>query len=139
MTTMLRRRFFVLGVGGAAAILAGGIVFARQNGEPSESIFTLSDLDEAIASGDPILVHVTSPWCLTCIRQKPVVADLLARQDFAALQMFEVDFGSQRDILVRHQVTRQSTMLVFKNGEEVDRMTGQTDAAVIEALLRRVV
>lgn len=138
MTTMLRRRFLGLAVGGAA-VVAGGLVFARQSGAAPENAVTLAELDEVIASGGPVLVHFTSPWCVTCMRQKPVVADLLARDDFANLRAFEVDFGSQRDILVRHQVTRQATMLVFRNGEEVDRMTGQTDATVIEALLRRVV
>lgn len=138
MTTMFRRRFLGLAVGGAA-VLAGGLFFARKSGATPENAVTLAELDEAITSGNPVLVHFTSPWCVACMRQKPVVADLLGQPDFATLRAFEVDFGSQRDILVRHQVTRQATILVFREGEEVDRMTGQTDAAVIEALLRRIV
>jgi thioredoxin-like negative regulator of GroEL len=72
-----------------------------------------------------------------CQLQKPIVAELLSRPDFKDMKKFEVDFDSQKEILARYRVQMQSTMIVFKAGQEVDRQTGQSDAAVIEALLRK--
>jgi thioredoxin 1 len=84
-----------------------------------------------------VIVHVTAPWCEVCEAQKPIVAALLASPDFKNMKKFDVDFDSQKEILARYRVQMQSTMIVYKAGKEVDRQTGQTDPAVIEALLRK--
>jgi thioredoxin 1 len=98
---------------------------------------TIPGFDEAAAAGTPILVHVTAPWCEVCQLQKPIVADLLSRPDFASMKKFDVDFDTQKEILARYRVTTQSTMIVFKGAGEIDRQTGVSDPAAIEALLRR--
>lgn len=95
------------------------------------------DTDTAIRAGGPVLVHVTAPWCETCQAQKPIVAELLAKPDFKALKKVDIDFDSQKDILAKLRVTTQSTMIVFKNGKEIDRQVGQTDPAEIETLFRK--
>ena len=82
------------------------------------------------------MIHITAPWCETCQAQKPIVAALLASPDFKNIKKFDVDFDTQKEILARYRVQMQSTMIVYKGGKEVDRQTGQTDPAVIEALLR---
>ena len=66
------------------------------------------------------------------------MAELLARPVFSQVQEFDVDFDTQKEILARFEVQSQSTMIVLKNGKEVDRQVGQTDPAVIESLLRQV-
>ena len=86
---------------------------------------------------DIALVHVTAPWCETCQAQKPIVAELLAKPDFSTMKKFDIDFDSQKDILAELRVTTQSTMIVFKDGKEVDRQVGQTDPAEIEAFMRK--
>lgn len=122
------------------AILSASIALALAGTLPAEAQDgTLPGFDEAMASGDPILIHVTATWCEVCQAQKPIVADLLSRPDFASLRKFDVDFDTRKDVLRRFNVQSQSTMIVFKAGQEVDRQVGQTDPAVIEALLRKVV
>ena len=128
---MLRRTFLtVLTAGAVAAFMPGG---ARASGSP------LPGFDEALAAGEPILVHVTAPWCSVCRAQKKVLPGLLENPDFAALRVFEVDFDSQDDILAYFRVQSQSTMIVFRDGAEIDRQVGQSDPAVIEALLRQAI
>lgn len=126
---MQRRHFLMLSatVGIAAA---AGPAFAN-NGDG-----TIPGFDEALKAGGPVMIHVTAPWCETCQAQKPIVAALLASPDFKAVKKFDVDFDTQKEILARYRVQMQSTMIVYKGGEEIDRQTGQTDPAVIEALLR---
>ena len=93
-------------------------------------------VDQAIESGKPLLVHVTAPWCETCQAQKPIVKDLLSRPDFSSLTKVDIDFDSQKDVLAKLRVTTQSTMIVFKDGKEINRQVGQTDPAAIEALFK---
>jgi len=93
--------------------------------------------NEAVAAGGPVLVHVTAPWCGECKLQKPVVAKLLGTPDFKEMKEFKVDFDTQKDALKLLHVQMQSTLIVYKGGKEVDRMTGKTNPAVIEALMRK--
>lgn len=99
----------------------------------------LAALEAALATGSPILVHVTATWCEVCQVQKPIVASLLARPDFAGLTFFDVDFDTQRVTLRRLAVQTHATMIVFRDRTEVDRQVGQTDPEVIEALVRKVI
>ena len=126
---MLRRNFLRLSVA-AVGIAVTGPALAHNGDE------IIPGFDEALKAGTPVMVHVTAPWCEVCQAQKPIVAALLASPDFKDMKMFEVDFDTQKEILARYHVQQQSTMIVYKGGKEVDRQTGQTDRAVIEALLR---
>lgn len=120
---MMNRRTF-LAVALAVSAMLPGLALA-------------DDTDTAIRAGGPVLVHVTAPWCETCQAQKPIVAELLGKPDFIALKKVDVDFDSEKDVLAKLRVTTQSTMIVFKDGKEVDRQVGQTDPDEIEALFRK--
>jgi thiol-disulfide isomerase/thioredoxin len=98
---------------------------------------TMQGFDQAVAAGGPVLVHITAGWCTECQLQKPVVARLLATPDFKDMKEFKVDFDAQKDVLKRLHVQSQSTLVVYKGGKEVDRMTGDTDPTVIEAVMRK--
>ncbi len=99
--------------------------------------FKSADFDKAKASGKPVLVEVSAPWCPTCKAQKPILSELKAQPRFKDLASFEVDFDSQKDALRLLNVQQQSTLIVFKGGKEVARSTGETSKAAIEGLLAK--
>jgi thiol-disulfide isomerase/thioredoxin len=125
---MFRRTFLLLAASACLAFV--GSVLAHDGDE------IIPGFEEALKAGAPILTHVTAPWCEVCQVQKPIVASLLATPDFKAMKKFDVDFDTQKEVLARYRVQMQSTMIVYKGGNEVDRKTGETDPAAIEALLR---
>lgn len=90
---------------------------------------------EAQAAGEPILLHVTAPWCPTCRAQKPVVESLAAAPDNAALVVFDIDFDSQKDVLRRFDVRQQSTLIAFVGDREVGRAVAITSTDAISALI----
>ena len=126
----MQRRHFLMLSAAAGIAAAAGPAFAHNGDE------TIPGFEEALNAGGPVMIHITAPWCETCQAQKPIVAALLASPDFKNIKKFDVDFDTQKEILARYRVQMQSTMIVYKGGKEVDRQTGQTDPAVIEALLR---
>ena len=99
--------------------------------------FTAAAFEAAQKAGKPILIDVTAPWCPTCKAQAPLVNGLAAGPLFKDLQVFDVDFDSQKDVLRRFGVQRQSTLIVFKGATEMGRSVGDTDKISIEALLAR--
>lgn len=108
----------------AAPALAGEIV-----------PFDASRLSAAQAAGDPILIHVTAPWCPTCKAQHPVISDLASDPANPDLLVLEVDFDSQKQILRQFNVRQQSTLIAFRGAEERGRAAGITDRKAIAALL----
>lgn len=100
---------------------------------------SLKMIESEIAAGGPIIIHVTAPWCGTCKRQKPIVAELLAKPEFKGLKKIDVDFDSQGDVLRKFKVQTQATMLVFNGGKEIDRAIGQTTPEAIAALFKKAV
>jgi len=128
---MMHRRQ-LLSIAAAAAVVASTrMSFA--------AAMTLAEIEAEIAKGGPVFIHVTAPWCGTCKIQKPIVAELLANPHFKDLKKIDVDFDSQGDVLKAFRVQTQATMLVFKNGKEVDRAVGETSREGIAEFFEKVV
>jgi thioredoxin-like negative regulator of GroEL len=101
--------------------------------------FTAAAFRAAQASGSPILIEVTAPWCPTCRAQKPILSELTGQPRFAAMKVLTVDFDSQKDVLRQLNVQTQSTLIVFKGEREMGRSAGDTNRTSIEALLARAI
>ena len=128
---MLNRRHF-LGALALTATLAFGSASAMDKKPFDQKAF-----EAAQAAGKPILVEVYAPWCPVCRAQAPILAKLRADARFRNLVSFNVDFDSQKDLLKKFNVQKQSTLIVFKGRQEAGRSTGDTNAGSIEALLAR--
>ena len=100
-----------------------------------EAPFTQSAFAAAQKAGDPILVHVTAPWCSTCTAQKPIVDRLHAEAQFKNMKIFNVDFDTQKPLLRKLGVRMQSTLIVYKGETEEGRSSGDTNPGAIKALL----
>jgi thiol-disulfide isomerase/thioredoxin len=83
----------------------------------------------------PILVEVHASWCVTCAKQRPILAALEKTPELSHLVVFDVDFDSQKDVVRDFGVWMQSTLIVFRGRVEKGRSTGETDPEAIKALL----
>lgn len=99
--------------------------------------FDAAKFQGAVEAGNPVLVHVTAPWCGECKKQKPIVAKLSELPEFSSLQIFDVDFDTQKGALRLLKVQKQSTLIVYKMKTEQGRAVGITRPEKIEALLRK--
>ncbi|MBP1179739.1 thioredoxin family protein [Methylobacterium sp. PvR107] len=118
----------------ASLILAAGLAPAAA-GETRP--FSDPAFEAAQKSGKPILVEVSAPWCPICKTQKPILAKLSSDPRFKDLQIFDIDFDSQKDLLKRLNVRMQSTLIAFKGTMEVGRSVGETQPEWIEGLLEK--
>jgi thioredoxin 1 len=118
-------RSVCLGIGFSIAALAAGA---------AELPYNKPALDAALAAGKPVIVDVAASWCPTCKAQKPIVDALLKDPKRKPLTLLKADFDTETALKRRLGVTMQSTFVVFKQGKEVGRSTGQTDPAELQAL-----
>jgi thioredoxin-like negative regulator of GroEL len=103
-------------------------------GEP----YTQDKLDALNRSGKPVLVFIYADWCPVCRAQDAVLEKLLPTDEFRPIVTLKVDFDAQRPVVKAFGVRHQSTLIVFKGGREVARVTGETDRERIAELLRKV-
>ena len=114
-----------------AAAFALALPFAAS---PGELAYTKAAFDKAVAAGQPVIVDFQASWCPTCKAQKPIVDALLAEPTRKGVTLFAADYDTEAALKKELRVAQQSTFVVYKNGKEVGRSTGQTDRAEIAAL-----
>jgi thioredoxin 1 len=117
------------------AVAALGTILALSLGAEAAQPFSDQAFRSAQSAGRAILLDVTAPWCPTCRQQKPIIQAI--EKEKPSLVVYEVDFDSAKDLLRRFRVQSQSTLIVFKGGNEVGRSTGDTDPARIRALVAK--
>lgn len=119
--------------------LAGALlVTSRLQASAGEATPFSDPAFEAAEKADkPILIAVSAPWCPICKAQKPILAKLAAEPRFKDLQIFAIDFDSQKDMLKRFDARMQSTLIAYRGSREVGRSVGETQQEWIEGLLEK--
>jgi thioredoxin len=128
---MINRRGLLFALAASAVATAAVAASAKP--------FDQKAFDAAQAAGKPILIEVHAPWCPVCKAQAPILSRLKGDAKFKELVSFEIDFDSQKALLRKFNVQRQSTLIVFKGKQEAGRSTGDTNAASIAALLGKAI
>ena len=96
-------------------------------------------LTELKAKGEPVLVEVYADWCSTCRRQSPLLSSLLAEEEFSALNGLKLDWDEQQDDARALGAARQSTLILYRDGEQLDLSIGETNPDRLREFLRQAV
>jgi thioredoxin 1 len=92
----------------------------------SEKIVHLnsSTFDDTIrAAKTPVLVDFWAAWCGPCRAIAPILEDLAS--EFAGkLKVAKVNVDDNQDLAVRYSIHSIPTLLVFRDGKEVERLIG---------------
>jgi thiol:disulfide interchange protein len=124
----------------ALALLASVFMTATVAASPAERRpFDQKAFADALAAGQPVLVHITASWCTICEVQKNILSILDGRPQFAGMVGFDVDYDTQKDIMRSFRATDRSTLIVYKQGVEVGRVVGETRPSALEALLTKAI
>lgn len=99
--------------------------------------FEQAEFTQLLAQGKPVVLHIHATWCPVCRAQQAVLDDLMSFPEFTNLPVLRADFDKEKPLLRTYKVRNQSTFIVFKNGKEVTRSTGETDSTAIAALLTK--
>lgn len=87
-----------------------------------ESLNTGKTLDEITGQG-VCLVDFGAAWCGPCKAQGPIINKLAEKFDgLAAVK--EVDIDQNRDLAMNLGIQSVPTLILFKNGQEVQRFIG---------------
>ncbi len=92
-----------------------------------------SDFKETIQTG-LTLVDFFAEWCAPCRMLVPVLEEL-AEEKKDQMKFCKVDIDQAQDITTEFQVTSVPTLILFKDGKEVNRTIGLKDGEALRALI----
>jgi thiol-disulfide isomerase/thioredoxin len=90
-------------------------------------------------NGKPFAVAFHANWCPTCRAQAPVLKELTQTREFSSITLFVANFDTEKVLERSLGVTKQSTIVVFKDGKESARSTGDTQRESLAELWRHAV
>ncbi|MGB0778092.1 MAG: thioredoxin [Flavobacteriaceae bacterium] len=85
---------------------------------------TDATFDEVVLKSDkPVLVDFWAAWCGPCRMVGPVIEEIAGDYDGKAV-VGKVDVDSNQEFAAKYGVRNIPTVLLFKNGEVVDKQVG---------------
>ena len=79
---------------------------------------------EVTKSDKPVLVDFWAVWCGPCQMMAPILHEL--ETEMPDVQIGKVNVDEQMDLARQFRVVSIPTLIIFKNGQEVQRMVGVT-------------
>lgn len=79
--------------------------------------------NEVLAAGPPVLVFFTADWCGPCHVMESILVELGKEFD-DDIKIVQVDVTKYDDIAARWGVKALPTVILFRDGEEIDRFWG---------------
>jgi len=78
---------------------------------------------EVLQSDVPVLVDFWAPWCGPCRMIAPTI-DELAKENSGKIKIGKLNTDQAQNTAIKYDVTSIPTLIIFKNGEIVDRFVG---------------
>lgn len=92
---------------------------------------------EVLQAAQPVLVDFWAPWCGYCTKLAPILEEV--QSELAdKLTVVKVNVDENRDVSESYSVMSLPTLLVFKDGAEVARMTGYMPRTALVSKLEGV-
>jgi thioredoxin 1 len=85
---------------------------------------------EVVESKLPVLADFWSPWCGHCTQLSPIIDELAADMK-DKVKVVKISVDENKALAKQYSVMSLPTMILFKNGEKVEKLSGFMPKAAI--------
>ena len=96
-----------------------------------EVTITSENFESLKNSGNPLVVDFWATWCGPCRMVAPVIAKLAEKYD-GRITIGKCDVEDNEDLAAEFGIRNIPTILLFKNGEIVDKVVGAQSEAKLD-------
>lgn len=97
---------------------------------------TDSNFNEIVSERSLALIDFWASWCGPCVVIAPIIEEL-AKEYAGKVLVGRLNVDENRKTAERFQVFSIPTLLIMKNGKEVDRIVGLVPKSYVEARLKK--
>ncbi len=80
------------------------------------------------------LVDFFAEWCGPCRMMTPIL-EQVAKDTAGSAKVGKLDIDNDQNLAAQYQVTSVPTLILFKDGKEIDRLVGVRDADAIKKFI----
>lgn len=103
--------------------------------ENYQNIILPGDLEDKIETGDTVFAYMFSPECIHCKNFTPKLMPIAEEYNIQIDQMNVLEYENQWG---KYGIERTPTLIVFKDGQEVNRLYGDHEEATVRAFFDSV-
>ncbi|MBA7494098.1 Thioredoxin 1 [subsurface metagenome] len=92
---------------------------------------------EVLESSIPVLVDFWAPWCMPCRMVSPIVEEL-AENNEGKLKVCKLNTEENQYIAAQYGIQGIPTLIIFKDGQEADRIVGVAPKPIIQEKLNSI-
>lgn len=107
---------------------------------PEENLLHVTDEDfeaEILKSEKPVLVDFWAAWCGPCKAIAPTI-EALAKEYAGQIRVAKLDVDNNPKSAMKFGIKAIPTMIMFKDGEVSDQITGAVGKAQLEEAIKKV-
>lgn len=102
-----------------------------------EKVITNTNINEVLATSQPVLIDFWATWCGPCRALSPVVDEIASEYEGRAV-IAKCNVDDADEVSVNFGIRNIPTLLYFKNGEMVGRSVGVVSKSEIEEKLNNL-
>ncbi|MBH41676.1 MAG: thioredoxin [Candidatus Magasanikbacteria bacterium] len=104
----------------------------------AEIILSEENFDaEVLKSPIPVLVDFWAPWCGPCQMVGPIIQQLAEEMDSAKIKIAKINVDEGQAIAGKCEVLSIPTFIIFKEGKEVERLTGSLQKEQLQEFIQK--
>lgn len=90
--------------------------------------------EEILKSDKPVLIDFYADWCAPCKMLSPIIEQVA--EENKEIKVVKINVDDLQDIAIKYEVMSIPTLVVIKNGQEVNRSIGFVSKSQILELVK---
>lgn len=102
----------------------------------AEVTLTISNFDEEVLNSEiPVLVDFWADWCGPCKMLSPLITEIAGEYD-GKIKVGKINVDEEQGLAMKYRVSSIPTLVLFKEGQAVERSVGAVPKSQIESMIQ---